>query len=37
MNKWITFVKEWAKKHKVDYRTALMSPVMKADYNKMKK
>lgn len=34
MNKWIQHVKDWAKKHKVDYRTALMSPKCKADYKK---
>lgn len=34
MNKWISFVKAWAAKHKMSYRDALKHPGCKADYKK---
>ena len=34
-NKWINFVKQYAMKHKMNYRDALKDPKCKSSYKKM--
>jgi hypothetical protein len=36
MNQWVTFVKEYAKKHNLSYGCAISKPECKSDYQKMK-
>jgi hypothetical protein len=36
MNQWVTFVKDYAKKHNLSYGCAISKPECKSDYQKMK-